>query len=196
MNKFSVWPFRKIFLKNKGISIVEAIVVITLVSLISIVIMDLFITHGRIFNLNSAGSDFQLQGAEAVEAVGRVVRVADKALSSRTINSINYTASAGTLVLEIPSIDSTGKVISGKYDYAAVYLLNNKIFVSQQADPASSRATLARALSDSVSRLQFIYDNSSYDSVSSVLVQLSMSKNISGKTKTLAIDKKFNLKNK
>jgi hypothetical protein len=196
MNKFSVRRFRKASLKNKGVSIVEAIVVITLVSVVSVVIMDLFITHGRIFNLNSAGSDFQLQGAEVVEAVGRVVRVADKTVSSRTINSVNYTASAGTLVLEIPSIDSAGQVIAGKYDYAAVYLSNNKIFVSQQADPASSRVSLARALSDSVSRLQFIYDNGSYDSVSSVLVQLAMSKNISGKTRTLAIDKKFNLGNK
>jgi hypothetical protein len=182
--------------RGNGMTIVEAVVAVTLVALLSIILMDIFITHGRIFNLGSASSDFQLQGVEVMEAVGRVVRVADKTLSSRTINSANYVASAETLILEMPSIDSSGQVVVGKYDYAAVYLLNNKIFVSQEADPASSRVSSSRALSDSVSRLQFIDDNSSYESVSSVLVQLAMSKNISGKIKTLAIDKKFNLENK
>lgn len=195
MNKEIFGKFGRRFNKN-GVTLVEATVVVALVSLLSVILLDLFITHGRIFNLGSASSDFQLQGAEAMEAVGRVVRVADKTLVSRTINSVSHTASAGTLILEIPSIDSAGKVISGKYDYAAVYLLNNKIFVSQEADPASSRVSSVRSLSDSVGSLQFIYDNGSYDGVESVLVQLFLSKNISGKTQTLTINENFNLENR
>jgi type II secretory pathway pseudopilin PulG len=181
---------------EKGMSILESVVVVGLVALLSAVLMDIFIAHGRIFNLSSANSDFGLQAAEAMEAVGKNIRVADKTLAARTINSENFTAASDTLIVEIPSVDSSGQVISGKYDYAAVYFSGGKIFLSQQADTASSRPTSKRSLSDSVSSLRFICDNSNYDNVGSVLVQIVLSKNISGKTQTYTINKNFVLENR
>lgn len=177
-------------------SLVEAMTVVFLVVLLSVVLTDIFITHGRIFNLSSANSDFELQGAETTEAVGKIIRVADKTLSARTINSENFTASSGVLILEMPSINSSGQVISGKYDYAAVYLSGGQVFLSQEADAVSSRPTSKRVLADSVGSLQFVRDNADPASVNSVLVQIVMSKNISGKTQTYTINKNFILENR
>lgn len=181
---------------GKGMSVVEIIVVVALVGIISVILMDIFIAHGRMFNLGTANSDFELQGAETMEAVGKIIRVADKSLSSKTINSANYTASSGVMILEMPSINASGLVIAGTYDYAAIYLSGGKIFVSEEAAPGSSRHSSTRALSDSVSRLQFVPDSGTYDNVSSVIVQVTLSKIISGKTQALNLDKKFNLENK
>lgn len=184
------------FGRERGMSLVESITVVALVSLLSLILMDIFIAHGRIFNLSSANSDFELQAAEAMEAVGKDIRVADKTLAAKTINSESFTASSGTLILEMPSIDPAGQVVSGKYDYAAIYLSGNKIFLSQEADAASSRPTSKRSLSDSVSSLQFVCDNGNYDNVNSVLVQMVLLRNLSGKAQTYTINKNFILGNK
>jgi len=182
--------------KEKGINLIEIIVVISIISLLSIILVDVFLAHGRLFNLESADSDFGLQGAQALDAVGRTIRVADKVLSAKTINSENYTASAGTLILEMPSIDETGKVISGSYDYAALFFDGNKIFLSQEVGLGSSRPSFKRLLSDSVGQMKFIYNNNDCDSVEAVFAELTLSKSVSGRTRSFSLSKKFNLGNK
>ncbi len=199
---YQLWPFFKQIassFKKRGFIMVEVAVVVGIISVMSIILADISISPGRLFSAESAKNDLQLQGVRVINGMGKIIKLADQVVATKTINSKNYTTSGQTIILRLPSVDSEGKVINEKYDYAVFYLdsQNEKsCLLSLEPDPLSSRALIEKLLSDSCQSLRFIYDEENYEDVSSVMVELTLSKDVFARVQSFSLNRKINLRNK
>lgn len=182
----------------RGFSYVEIVVVVALIAVLSVVLMEVFISHGKLFNTTMAGADLQMQRARTLERLGSMTRVASGVEFSKSIGGTLYTTSDATLVLAMPSIDAQGAVIDGTYDYAAFYLdasFPNELHLVVGADALSSRTSVNQLLADTVERLAFRYDRSVPEASEAVFIQAAFSKPASGTDETVDVSGVFNLGN-
>ncbi|MDE1919226.1 MAG: type II secretion system protein [Patescibacteria group bacterium] len=128
------------------------------------------------FNGTSAYEQTLSQSSGSASAVLRevesLVLPADAVLQTHTFSSTTYTSTSTSIVLEIPSIDSSGNVISSTYDYAAFYTSGTNAYRLLQANASSKRASGTKLLSSSVKTLTFSYNNTDFTKVSSTTVDI------------------------
>lgn len=166
----------------KAFTAVETVIVIGLSLLILLALQNLF------FNFNSVlGADGGL--ISAASGAGRIVREAeavilpaDRVLASHTFSGTVYASGPATLVLELPAVDNTGASVSGKYDYAAVYITGTTAYRLLEADPASARVSGTKQLSTAVQTLAFAYDNADYAQVKKVAIDARTQVVVKGQT--------------
>ncbi len=86
---------------------------------------------------------------------------ADAFVLSHTFpGAATYTSTTTSLVLELPSIDSSGYVIANTYDYVAFYATGTMAYRIIDKNALSNRATGTKALSSNISSFTFTYNNS------------------------------------
>lgn len=186
------------FRESRGFSYIEVVVIIAIIAMLSIVLMDVFISHGELFNTTMANVDLQMQRARTLERLGSMTRVASSVQFSQTIDGVLYTTSDDTLVLGLPSIDATGAVIDNAFDYAALYLdavHPNELRLVIGANAASSRTPVTQLLSDKVAGLTFQYDRFLPEESETVFVQAVFSTTSSGTDESVDVSGVFNLGN-
>lgn len=184
---------------NAGFITFEVLIVVGLMAVISIVLIEIFILHGRVFNITSSQTELQLETVFLGSEIGEQVRDASSILSSQTINSVPYTTDEDTLVLQIPSINSQGEVIPTVFDHTVIYLNGtnpNELHISTEANVASSRADTERVLSDLVNELDFRYNNTDLGLADYVTVEITLSQTFAGETRTSTFSERINLINK
>ncbi|MCH8049225.1 prepilin-type N-terminal cleavage/methylation domain-containing protein [Patescibacteria group bacterium] len=182
---------------QRGFTIIELTLVIGLIAVVSLILMNIFITHGRIFRGELSEVELQLEGARAVENITAAARVADQVVTSRTINGTSYTTSFNTLILAMPSIDGQG-TISGSWDYIVFYLDSqdaSQLRLSQEADPSSNRSSHEKLLSDSVSQLTFLYDDGTDANVQNIELDATLTETVFDVTHSVDIHTRFHLSN-
>ncbi len=98
---------------------------------------------------------------------------ANAVLQTHTFSSATYTSTSTSLVLEIPSVDSSGNIISGTHDYAAFYVVGTTtMYRLLEANAASKRVSGTKRLSSSINTLTFTYNDSNFTNVHTVTVDL------------------------
>jgi hypothetical protein len=97
---------------------------------------------------------------------------ADAVPATHVFSGTTYTSSASVLVLEIPSIDSSGNAVANTYDYAAFYGTGTQLYRLLQTNAASTRTPGSKLLSSTVTALSFSYNDADFTKVSSVTVDL------------------------
>lgn len=202
MKKFILRQFHKqsaLRSRNNGFTMIEIAVVAGLISVMAVILADVFMTHGRFYNIESTQADLQLRSVQTINIMGKMIKLADQVMANRMINSKDYTTSAETLILELPAVTSDGKVIEGSYDYAVFYVDpsdNQKIMLSLEPNPLSHRVLLTKLLTESGDHLKFTYDNKDYEQVRSVLVELSLAESVLNDNQSVSLNRKINLGNK
>ncbi len=156
--------------KCHAFTLIETIVVIAL----SVSIM---ITFGLlIYNFNTAVTYGQasVQSSDSANTILRGIELltlpADAVLQTHEFLDGTATSSSTTLVLEIPSIDSSGNVIVNAYDYAKFYVIGTNAYLHLEANVLSSRISGTKQLGSDVNALTFIYNNSNFSQVNTVTV--------------------------
>lgn len=163
---------RRTDISEAGMTIVEMVVVLGLFALILTAFLTLVDKHYQVYRYENAliaanGSarsvltELELQGLQA-----------RRVLQSQVINGSTYTSSASTLVLQEPSVDSSGNIISNTYDYIAFYTSGTQILEQTQAGTGSRRYTGLKQLSNSLKTLTFTYDSATWSAVKTVSVDL------------------------
>jgi len=184
---------------RRGITLLEALVSVSLVTIISLVLMGLFIGHVRISRLVSANADLLNQRTQLEQDFDRFIHLATRVVDSAIVNGTSYTSGLDTLVLEIPSIDGSGFVIADQFDQLAYYLDPadpSSLKVTFQPGGASSRLNVTKSLGNSVDSVQYFYDSPSPVNASLINVKVNLQQPIFGKKRIIYLNTLMHLRNK
>jgi len=157
---------------NRGFTLIEALIVIFISTLLLLGFLTLYDWHSKTYNFQQATVRVSESGRFAMQAMNTYISQSYRVLASMTINGAAYTSSSTTVVLQIPAIDSNNNVLAGKWDYAAFYGSGSKFFQDVQVDPSSVRLGEKKILSDSLASISFTYDNADFALAESVAVDL------------------------
>lgn len=168
--------------QKPGFSLVETVIVVGLVAGLMLAIIELFINFNTSYDLQNANINNSYSAAAFLNETEELSLQADSVVASRTINSTTYTSGTSTLVLELPSIDSSGDIISNAHDYAVMYVASSSVYRVLQADAASVRHSGTKLFSDVVNSLTFTYNNVSPASTTKIAIDIITQKQIKQKT--------------
>lgn len=143
----------------RGISIIEAVVVIAIFTVVSIVIGSIYIGHSKLYTVGNAAANVKLQKSIFVKNIGEAAKSAVGIIASYTFGGTARASSSSTAIFQLPAIDSNKNIIPGKFDYEVFYRQGNKIFTEVSADAASRRKNLKRQLCDTAQSLIFQYNS-------------------------------------
>ena len=182
--------------KQNGYTILEALVSVAITAVIALVLFGLLFIHMRITNMGSGNSILQKQRTIIEQELEESIHLTTHVVASATINGVLYQSSISTLILELPSIDNDGFVITDAFDYVVYYLDGARLLTETESNPLSARQSVNKELSDSVGEMNFWYNNSSLTDASLVRVDLTLQKAIFSKKQIISLQNIFYLRNK
>ena len=174
----------------KGITLVEVLVTVTIVSFMILAMLSLYVAGQRYFMTGTAKSDVLRDNRQVLNYVSRDVQEAIQVMPNWDV----YTTSTDCLILQVSSIDSNGLIIDidSQFDYI-VYRLNSEYpnrleRIIDANDGVSNRADSSRTIATRVSSFQLSSGGvdlsavSSFDQVSSVDITLVTTQSQLGRT--------------
>ncbi len=165
----------------------ETMVVVAIMSLLLLIITQIFALNYRILEQQSARSDNETGAILAARAISQATRGADSVLASYTIGGTLYTSSSTVLVVKMPAINASGNVIENAFDYTAFYrdpLKNTFIKAATQADANSIRRSGTRLMTAYNQTLIFRYNEPDITKANRVSMYLVNSQTKRGQTFT------------
>lgn len=148
-------------MKTRGSTILELAVSLAVAAIAFTILGAIFIAQGRYLAIQGAISDTQYAAFQVVDTFGLYASSASSVVASQTINGRAYASGTSTVVLKLPSIDSSGAVIANTYDYAAFGLYQGdaaKFMFDIQAAAGSSRLSGQFIKAALVDKLIFRYN--------------------------------------
>lgn len=182
--------------EEHGVTIVELLIVVAIFSILLLFLVNFFIGYNNSFNYLQATIGISQSTGFFINAVGSAIRQADQIVASRSFSGTNYTSNSTALILELPSIDDSSNVISGKYDYMVFYLNNQSIYWLIESDVSSSRKSSLQRLSNDVSSLSFVYNSQDVTAATKVDISVIAQKQIKGETFQSSLYQQVYLRNK
>ena len=155
-----------------GFTIIETLIVIALSASMMGALSLLIYSFNSSYSYGQLSSISAMSIRSVMNEVELLTLSASNVLQSHTFQSTTYTSSSNVLVLEIPSIDSYGNIISNTYDYAVFYVDGTYAYRILEANTTSKRITGTKQLSDTISSLVFSYNNSDFTLVDTVTVDV------------------------
>ena len=118
-------------------------------------------------------SSIELMGGanQALEIFERDIRAADQLVNSRTIDAESYATGTEQLILELPSIDSSGNIINGTHDYIVYFrdpLKLSGLIRKIDANIASSRTSGERLILNNIDTFAFQSEGTNLSDVSNL----------------------------
>ena len=153
----------------------ETVVVVGVMTIIMLVITQIFILNYNIFARQSKRAGNDTGAILAAQAISQLTRGASNVETSHAFNGTTRTSSSTALVLKMPSLDAGGNPIALSFDYVAVYrdaTVTSKIFIDTDADPASTRQDGTRLITDFNATMIFRYNDSTITTANRVSVYL------------------------
>ncbi len=144
-----------------GVSLIETIVVVGVMSIIMVTMAQIFILNYSIYSSQTKRAGNDLGAVLAAQAISQLTRGASNVEVAHDFGGTVRTSSSSVLVLKMPSLDSGGNVLPGFFDYVAVYrgaTEPTKIFIDTDADAISFRQDGTRMITDYNTVLIFRYD--------------------------------------
>ncbi len=141
--------------------------------------VSMMITFGLlIYNFNMAVM-YEQTSVESSDSANAILHgieslalPADAVLQTHVFSDGTATSSSTTLVLEIPSIDGSGNVITNTYDYAEFYVIGANAYLHLEANVLSSRVSGTKLLGSDVNTIIFTYNSSDFTQVNTVMVDI------------------------
>jgi prepilin-type N-terminal cleavage/methylation domain-containing protein len=191
------YKFVQKFLPNrKGFTFIEMIVAVAVLVFIMIGIVVVYRNYTSVYEYQEATVKVSGSARVAANELQKIALQADKIATSHDFSGHNYSSDQHTLVLEIPSVDSSGHVVSGKYDYAVIYLTGSDLYRRIEADAASDRSSGITRLSEAVSSLDFTYNDANLDLANKIDMDLRTETSSRGQTISYRLTREIFLRNK
>jgi type II secretory pathway pseudopilin PulG len=188
----------------KGITLVEVLVTVTIVSFLMLAMLSLYVAGQRYFMNGSARSDVLRDNRHVLNFVSRDVQEAIQVMPTWDV----YATSSDCLILQVPSVDSDGLIIDidSQFDYI-VYRLNSEYpnrleRIIDANDGISNRVDSSRTIATRVSSFQLnsggvdLSAVSNFDQVSSVDITLVMTQSQLDRTFQETLQTGVKLRNK
>lgn len=145
----------------RGISVMETISVIGIMTIVLVMVAQMFSSGYNIYFLQGARIDAEVGAVLATRAISEAARGATEVEASSVINGTTYTSDGDTLVLKLPSVNASNDIIAGSFDHMAVFIdpSDSKLVkTATQIATNSKRASGTRLITGSNLTLAFHYN--------------------------------------
>jgi type II secretory pathway pseudopilin PulG len=180
---------------RKGFSFIEAIVSIAIFIFILLALVLVYDNYSKVYNYQEAVFNLAASARATANEMQNAALQADHIVASHSFSGTTYTTDQDTLVLEIPSIDSQGDIVSGKYDYVVFYITGSNLYKRLEADAASSRASVTRQLSENIESVAFTYNNADLSLASKITADIHMQKMTRRQTVSYELEQDIYIRN-
>lgn len=153
---------QKIRKKNKGVSLIEALVTIFVSAVLIIVLSQGFVIVLRLNDIQKTVSNLTTHTDRGLRRVSETIMQSKQILASAVISGITYATSSTVLALKVPSIDSSGQLINGSFDtvvYRRNPSSNDQLQEITDGQTGSSRQDGTHIAARFVTNLLFRYNN-------------------------------------
>lgn len=157
---------------KRGFTLVETFIVVGISVVALVALTNLFLIFNSTYGNQQVFMAVAGSASTAMNAFEAAILPADQVLASHDFSGTVYSSSATTLVLELPSVDSSGNIIAGTKDYIAFYSSSATLYRLTQAGAGSIRASGLTQLSTTLNSLSFTYDNGDSTKVTSVTADI------------------------
>lgn len=144
-----------------GFTLLEAIVVIAISTVMLIVLVDLYRAYSRMYGYQKAAADTAGSATVIANELQEWVLQSKGILASGIFSGATYTTDSDTLVLSIPSVDSLGNTLTNTYDLVIFYTSGTNVYRILSPNAASSRVANTKTLTTTLASLSFTYNNAS-----------------------------------
>lgn len=152
--------FTTISSHNRGFTLVEVLITVTIVSIAGLLLAQLLIQNNGLFYQQTTKVSHGLDLNSTKLILLNDLKSAHGVIPEYPLISPIYTSSTTTLILKVSATDSSGNILDGTFDYI-VYSAdssNSKVLRKRYfPDPASSKPSQNQVLLTQLSFLQFIY---------------------------------------
>lgn len=182
--------------RKSGFSFIEAIFASAILAFVLVAFVVVYINFFKFYNRQQAEMKLGDSARNAVKELQSSALQANQIVASHDFSGPTFNTDQDTLVLELPSIDGSGNVVSGKYDYVVFYKTQENFYKLTEADAASSRASSLKQLSESVATLTFTYNNPDLAQANKIDTDIQMQSLLSGQTISYQLYQEIYLRNK
>jgi len=174
-----------IMTRLRAFTLVEVLITVALSVVLLLAITQLYVVYSRMTSLETASIGVSLSASSIMDTVHSAGLEALHIIPTHTFSGTFLETSATTSIFELQSIDASGSLIEGSYDYIGVYATGTNVYRVIDAAPGSSRLSGVKLLTSRLEGLTFAYDNADPMSATSFTVDATTSAAVHGKT-TLA----------
>ena len=182
--------------QSPGFTLLELVVTIAIAGIIFTILGAIFLAQMQFFAIQNAIAETQVHAFRALDTTGGFMSSADAVVAGHVINGTTYSSTDTIAVLELPSIDSTGNIISNAHDYVAIGedpANASQFMFDIQAAPGSTRLNGKFSKAQLVDKLIFRYNDSTPANATAVDLYIRTSENARGRTITTPLGKIYYL---
>lgn len=186
----------KNILNNRGLTFIEAIIAVAVLIFVSVALLTLYNSYTKVYNYQETVMRVAGSARTTANELQNTALQSNQIVASHTFSGHEYSTDESTVVLEIPSVDGSGNIVSGKHDYAVFYTIGTDLYKLVQADAASSRPSGLKQLSDSIAAITFIYNNADLAQADKIDADMQMQATSRRQTVTYNLRESIYLRNK
>ena len=157
---------------RRGFTITEMLVTVALFALIISALVALYQGYSTLFVSEQKLFTMRTSANIAITKIEQDTLQANRVVASRVISGTTYTTGSSMLVLELPSIDVSGGIISDTFDHVVFYVSGAILYRLTEANLASARQSGIKQLLDTLSALTLSYDTGDPTEASRITVDL------------------------
>ena len=173
----------------------EILISTVVVGLIAVVLFNIYKGYDTVFTVQQVRAEVNGSAREIADEFKKTALQANTILISHDFSGVTYGSGATTTVFKVPSIDGSGDIIAGTYDYMAFYASSTDAYKVTDAADASARASSTRHLSSTVYTLTFTYNNSNVALATSTDIEIRTQKIVRDQTFSAHIHETARLRN-
>lgn len=157
-----------------GFTLTETLVVVAVSAILGGAVAGIWIGYNSFFTLQQTTVAVAGSASRIISVAEAAMLQATSVVTSHTFVASGTTLTTGTstLVLQLPSVNSSGNVISNTYDYIAIYASSTNAYEQVDAAAGSTRASGTINLSNTLSSLTFTYYATPVTGATSTLIDV------------------------
>ena len=188
----------RIKINNRGITLIETMIGLAISALLVVILSYCLVIVLRLNEAQKTVSALTSSTDRGIYRISSSIQQSSQILSDAVISGTTHTTSSSALVLKIPTVNSSGQIISGSYD-TVVYRRNPSDLSELQeitdAEAGSARFDGTHLIARFVTNLLFRYNNSNYSLASTATVFLKTGTTVRGVLKESANQTTVRLRN-
>lgn len=167
---------------HRAFTLVEVLITVALFAVLMFAVTQLYIVFGRVIVFQKASIDVALGGSSIMDNIRLAGLQADHIIASHVFSGISYNSGTTTAIFELPSINSSGSIIPGAYDYIGIYSSGTNAYRIIDTASGSARTGEYKQLTGVLNALSFTYDNPDFTLVTNVTANATTSVVVRGET--------------
>ncbi|MFC1687310.1 type II secretion system protein [Patescibacteria group bacterium] len=186
-------------LDQKGFTLTDLLVTLGILAVISVLLGSIYISLGRTIRESRLRQDLIIEASRIAKRINDTIIPSVNIKSSKSLLGQPYLTGSTTVVLELLSIDETGEIIPGTFDYIALTLDSSdtsKLLRITDADDNSARDDRSEIIGSHFDDLTFTYRETDPTNSKDVSASFTISDITGDKTITHTLQTHATLRNK